>query len=567
MPNLTAPGAQLATVQVPVIDIKMVDVPVPAVPPLPQLPPPPSLEDLLSALDMALPAMPAPDPTQLYAGVPPMPPLDFTQLLSPLGAALDLLGSGVLEDIEALAAEEENGGMTTDARPLSGGMAPAQAAAMPTAARSAAPVPGGHPLSKLASLDSSLLSTIEQGQRALDALERAWQSLAATTSIAKGRELESSKRELRDQGTKISALTKEGAAIIGTGKAQLQLVVTRLAAQLAALAPAAFTPWGQAAILSAIATATAEAQAIIASTEAQLAPVTQQMLAAARPVHVPAPPVPMAQVSQAFNRMAGAGKSAVAAASPSRMYSAASAAAPMRSLEELGRRNPMSALTGPAALTGPKSQRTKAIISLAKKAFAAFQKSAAHKEALPVAAPSHTAPSPVKSAPSSKVPTSSPRASGAGLTGSAASVGAAGPAAGGTGGGAAETALPTYTAAATPMAASAASPGGAAAAAGAAAGPRGMGGAPGMMPMAPMAPMGAAGAAAGAGAGGDSVKSPRYLVSAANGAEIFGEQLDVSPAVIGGLPNPDPATAARRGEGPLFGDGGSESPDSTRLNL
>lgn len=555
----------MQTVQVPVLDVEMVDVPVPAVPALPQLPPPPSLDEVLSALGITLPQLPAPDPAQLYSGIPPMPPLDFASLLSPLSSAMDLLGSGVLEDIQTLAGDEENpGGTPVSTRPVEA--ADTAAAAQPVAdaaraGRSAAnSVPGGHPLSKLTQLDGSLLSSLEQGRRALDALERAWESTAATASIDKGRDLENSKGELREQGATISRLTKEGAAIIASGKAQLQLVASRLATQLAALAPTAFTPWGQAAILSAISAAVAESQAIVAATEAQLAPVTQQLLAAARPVPVPAPPAPMQQISRALNQLAAPLKNAAAP-----MKTAQSMAnKAVRGVEGIGAKNPLS------MLAGPQSQRGQAALSLAKRAFDVFQKSggpggpfgAAGPGAIPYSAASRPSPGATSSSDARKPFTARtphiPATSGLGSGASSAGVGGSG--------GATETALPTYTAAA---AAPAAPPGAGAPAAGGAVAPggRAVGTAPGMMPMAPMAPMGAAGAAGAAGAGGgDSHKSPRYLVSAANGAEIFGEQRDVSPAVIGGAP-PSAAATGEAGENHVPGKDRPDNPDSQRLNL
>lgn len=552
-------------IEVPVVDVRMQQVEIPILPPLPQLAPPPSLDDVLSMLDMALPDFGAPGPEHMYAGVPPMPPLDFAALLNPLSSTLDLLGSGVLEDIQTLSQPETASGAQQYA-----GTAAAQsadsagsAAGLPGGAAladHALAVPDGHPLSKLTALDQSLLATIERGQRALRELERAWESNASTQTVAKGEDLERAKRELREQGQTISLLTKQGAAIIASGRTQLQLVAARLQMQLAALAAGAWTPWGQAAIVAAIAAATAEAEAIIASTEAQLVPLTQQMMQAAAPVQVPPPPVPMQQVLAALDQILTKMSEFLRPSQPRvepQLFAAASAAPTPRSQEVLDRQIPSTGqqYSSPyAALTGSQTTRTRAALNLAKAAVDFFHSqfpSPAGHGAVPYAGtsalaaphegPARAKPSePAQGSPSSILaarPTvnAAPHPTSASSSGSGHRSSKDLPTAAGV-----ETALPTFTAAATAPSTSPGLPAGAGGAAAAlqsgaaAARPGTMGGSNGMMPMAPMAPMGAAGV----GGGGENRKLPNYLISAANGEELFGEQFNVAPTVIGGQPHP-----------------------------
>lgn len=532
------------TIAVPVVDVHMEQISMPALPPLPALPPVPSLEDVLASLrNIQLPTFPPPEAT--YDGVPPPPPLDFAQLLQPLSSITKLFGSGQLSDLSSTGigsgAASGVGDATSIIKDLS------------TLAR---------PLDILENSGKGLSGQLDRGDRAVDDLDQSWDSQGGESAVAKARAVETSKKGLKAQGDAISQYTREATVIVSNAKAQIAAVQTRLSAQLAALSPTAGTPGGQAAIVAAIASATAESEAIVASAKAQLVSPISGVTAASEPVPTPTPSQSSESGGKGEQGIYGRSTSALQSNPAGRSHYSGTGdnSAPSTLMNAIAQKDqPVSVM-----------DKAQAAVSLAQR-LSSFVAAPSTAGASAGASRSSSAPTRTSSTPTSRAYSTSGTArtstsghSSSSKSPSTPSVGAAS-AGGGAGAGigaasnspAASTALPTYTAAA--EASTAAPAQGSSSGAGASSAPKG--GAvsqTGAMPMMPMGGMGAAGAgAAGAGGGKESISTPDYLVSADNGAEILGERLDVAPGVIGEYEVRDsPAPSSEE-----------KNVDSTRLNL
>ena len=251
---MTSPGATTAaapdtgagpTVQLPVVDVRMQEF---ALPPVP---------DLGELTGIHIP--PPPTPEEFFAGLPPLPALDLSALVSPLLSQMQLLGEGIIPGPWGTGGDADHAG-------------------------------AGGGLSGLFNLSEVLSESLSTGSSAMNALQGQWQGEGSESAKVTGEQIEADKNAVKTQGEQIAATVRVGAGIINHGNMLLKAVAARLATTLAALSPTAVTPGGQAAIVSAVAAATAEAEAIIATTEAELVPPTQTMLALAEPVPVRMPP-------------------------------------------------------------------------------------------------------------------------------------------------------------------------------------------------------------------------------------------------------------------------------------
>lgn len=463
-----APGGEVTgpSVQLPVVDIRMQEF---ALPPVP---------DLGELTGIRIP--PLPTPAELFEGLPPLPPLDLTALVQPLLSHMQLLGSGII-----------NGPWGTGDVAGGGGV-------------------GGGGLSGLFDLSRTLTESLSTGSSALNALGGQWQGEGSDTAKVTGEQIEADKKAVKAQGEQIASTVRVGAGIINHGNLLLKSVASQLATTLAALAPTSVTPAGQAAMVSAIAAATAEAEAIIAATEMELLPPTNTLVALSQPVPVRMPPGAEMARLQKVTQMAQEVMGPVEQA--------------------------MQMVSGPTDGTGLGDLTGDATSDLDP-----------YSSGLPFSTDYAT-----------------DGAGGAGsnldalyaddLSGAWAADATGGMGAGGVGGSSGLGAAALLGAAGTMGAAGAmgAMAGGAEAAPAAAARAATSGaGQPAMMPP---PPMGGAGAA-GRGGDDDSHKVPDFLVTAAHGDEVIGEQPDVAPGVVGGSPHP--------------GDVGrpDDDVDSTHLNI
>lgn len=446
---MTSPGATTAaapdtgagpTVQLPVVDVRMQEF---ALPPVP---------DLGELTGIHIP--PPPTPEEFFAGLPPLPALDLSALVSPLLSQMQLLGEGIIPGPWGTGGDADHAG-------------------------------AGGGLSGLFNLSEVLSESLSTGSSAMNALQGQWQGEGSESAKVTGEQIEADKNAVKTQGEQIAATVRVGAGIINHGNMLLKAVAARLATTLAALSPTAVTPGGQAAIVSAVAAATAEAEAIIATTEAELVPPTQTMLALAEPVPVRMPPgAEVAQLQKATQmarqvmepvqqlvQQMGDPTAETAGAGLTEGYE------PYSSVLPTGYEDSAGSDTGSAELDELFSDDLAAAW-------------ADEGTALP-----------------GMGGTSSLGA--AAMLGAASTMGAAG----------AMSAVPAGAEAA-PAAARAATAGS---------------GQPAMMPP----PMGA-----GAGARGgndDAHKTPEFLVTAAHCDEVVGDQPDVAPGVLGGAPHPGPA--------------------------
>lgn len=391
----------------------------------------------------------------------------------------------------------------------------ASGVAVPAGSGSPPEGPPGGGLSGLFALSQTLGQSLSTGSAALSALQSQWQGDAAQSAAATGQRLEEDKAAVKSQGEQIAATVRVGAGIINHGNMLLQAVATKLATTLAALAPAAFTPPGQIAIMSAISSATAETQTIIAATEAELIPPTQHLLAIGRPHDVTMPPGvdagQLPQLGEIAQQVMGPAQQVAQTAGDAvtDLVGTGTPDAGGRGLDPFGllRSAPGVGDTDPGTAS---SYRDLLDADLAS-AWSAGDAGAggAGGDLGGIAG---------------------------GLAG-ASMIGAAG--------------LAGMAGAMSAMSA----PGGLDAAAAA---PRPVAAPAGGQPMMMPPPMGAGAGAAGRG-GDDSHKTPEFLVTAAHGDEIVGDQPDVAPGVLGGMPHP--------GEPGVVAHGDDDGVDSTTLNM
>lgn len=440
------PGAA-ATVHLPVVDVRMQEF---ALPPAP---------DLGALTGIHIPPLPTPE--EFFAGLPPLPALDLSALISPLMSQMQLLGEGLI------AGPWGTGGEADYAGTGGGGGA-------------------GGGLSGLFNLSQTLTQSLSTGASALNSLQGQWQGEASDTAQVTGEQIEADKKAVKTQGEQIAATVRAGAGIINHGNMLLKAVASRLATTLAALSPTAVTPAGQAAIVSAIASATAEAEAIIATTEAELVPPTQTMLALSEPVPVRMPPGAEAAQLQKASQLAQQVMEPVQQVM--QQMGAGDPTAESAALDYSDELDPYSSgLSAGYGASDASDATSTGLDDLFSDDLAAAW--ADEGSAL----------------------------GGASALGAAAMLGAAG-----TMGAAGAMGAMATGAEAAPAAARAATAGA---------------GQPAMMPPPPMG----AGAGAARGGGDESHKTPEFLVTAAHGDEVVGDQPDVAPGVLGGTPHPGPA--------------------------
>lgn len=445
----TDASAAAPSIELPVVDVRMQEFSLPPVP------------DIAELTGIHIPPLPTPE--EFFAGLPPLPPLDLTALVQPLLSQLQLLGSGII-----------NGPWGTGDL---AGAAPGVGAG------------AGGGLSGMFDLSRTLTESLSTGTAALNALDGQWEGGASDTAQVTGKEIEADKQAVKTQGEQIASTVRMGAGMINHGNMLLQAVASRLATTLAALSPTAWTPGGQAAMIAAITSATAEAEAVIAATEAELIPPTQTLLALSEPVPVRMPPgAEMAQVQRAAQM-------------------AQQVMGPVEQAMEMAVDPTAAGTDGTASDLDPYSSGLPFGTGHGADAAGADLDSL-YSAALSDAWAADTG------------------AAGVGGTGGASALGAA----------AMLGAVGTMGAAGAMGAMSAGAESAPAAAARAATAGSSQ---PAMMPPPPMA-----GAGAGARGGNDDAhKVPEFLVTAAHGDEVIGPQPDVAPGVVGGSPHPGNTSA------------------------
>lgn len=460
-PTAAAPDTGAGpTVQLPVVDVRMQEF---ALPPVP---------DLGELTGIHIPPLPTPE--EFFAGLPPLPAIDLSALVSPLLSQMQLLGEGIIHGPWGTGGDAD-----------------------PAAAGGGTGTGGG--LSGMYDLSRVLSESLSTGSSAMNALQGQWQGQGSDSAKVTSEQIEADKKAVKTQGEKIAATVRAGAGIINHGNLLLKAVATRLATTLAALSPTAVTPGGQAAIVSAIAAATAEAKAIIATTEAELVPPTQTMMALSEPVPVRMPPGAEAAQAQKAAQMAQQVMEPV-----------------QQLLQQVA--DPTAGADG-AGLTDDYEP---------------------YSSTLPAGYESSAGTDPGSADPDALFSDelAAAWADEGGAMGSGSALGAAAllGAAGTMGAAGAMGAMPAAAEAAPAAAARAATAGS---------------GQPAMMPP----PMGAGAGAGGRGGNDGAHKTPEFLVTAAHGDEVVGDQPDVAPGVLGGTPHPGPA--GRDDDGV----------DSTRLSL
>lgn len=135
-------------------------------------------------------------------------------------------------------------------------------------------------------LDKSMTAT----SGALNTLDYVWKGLAADDAKASGKAATKGGDQLSDQGNALSDITRAAADTVQRGNAKLAGITQSFAATAVALAPTAFTPPGQAALMTAAAEHFAQAMSVVSQTQGALGAHAAQLAAAGGPIKLPPPP-------------------------------------------------------------------------------------------------------------------------------------------------------------------------------------------------------------------------------------------------------------------------------------
>ncbi|MEC3919254.1 hypothetical protein [Nocardia sp. CDC160] len=193
-----------------------------------------------------LPTLPSVPPAP---GLPPLPPLDLHALFKPLTDLASSFGTGQLG--------------------AGGSVDPSQV------------------LSEVSSVISTAMSLVQTGMQLLGTQ---WQGQGAQAAADKTAEATTDGAALAGQAVQMSIGTQAAAGSVATGSALMTAILAKLATSVAAATPALVTPFGQAFVLAMAAESLEEATAVTASTRAQLAGHSTNMMAIGQQVPITSMP-------------------------------------------------------------------------------------------------------------------------------------------------------------------------------------------------------------------------------------------------------------------------------------
>lgn len=125
---------------------------------------------------------------------------------------------------------------------------------------------------------------MQLGKSGLSALDQVWQGLAADNAQQQGRTMQTDGADSSQQSTDIATVTREAAAVVQRGNAELTAIGEAFVAKASAFVPVALTPPGQAALIATATESLGQALAVVSRTRGELAGHTAAMAALAGPL-------------------------------------------------------------------------------------------------------------------------------------------------------------------------------------------------------------------------------------------------------------------------------------------
>ncbi|MFD4443148.1 hypothetical protein ACFWPK_25560 [Nocardia sp. NPDC058519] len=213
--------------------------------------------------------------------------LDSDALAPLLGLSVpDMLSSLGLPQLPQLSARPTDGSATSTPLDIAGLIEPVLQMASAFGTGNTSSGTGSDAKSSLSDTSDALSSTSDLASSALQAATELWEGIGSVAAALKSTDLQKSSTEAAAQSDKIKTLVAQGAQTVGQGVSEIGGIVTRFFSAMTAAGPFLWTPPGQAWAIGLATESTAEAQGVVAKTQADLTAKAGEMTTAGEPVEV-----------------------------------------------------------------------------------------------------------------------------------------------------------------------------------------------------------------------------------------------------------------------------------------